>query len=357
MTTNVGFEYAQAQAKYEAAKTPMEKMLALQEMRRYAPKHKGSENLLKDLTKKMGQLRHLMEKQEEQAKKAAATRPTVHVKKEGVGQICIIGPPNSGKSTLLNKLTGVEVEIASHQFTTTKPEVGMMKFRNALVQIVEVPAIIEGSTEGKASGTVWFSIIRNADAFIILTRNFEELAMLRKEFEKASIKINEEKPSIIINQSTQFRGITIAGKGHLRITEQQLVDFLKNLGIFNAEVILNEATTLEKVAQVLDEKIIYKKALLLDTFDETPIEKLKEEVFRQLGKILIYTKKPGEEADLADPMCMPEGTTAGEIPQFLHKDIAKNLKYVKVWGSTKFPGQRVQKEYVLQDGDVVEVYA
>jgi len=166
MPTNVSVEYIKAQGKYDNANTSQDKLLALQEMSATVPKHKGTEKLRKEISRKIAKLKMDMEKQ-----KAVATKrgsgPTLNIRKEGAGQIVIIGLPNSGKSTLINSLTGISAEVASYPFTTKKPQVGMMNFKGSLVQLVEVPAIVEGSAEGRALGTQLLSLVRNADGVIL----------------------------------------------------------------------------------------------------------------------------------------------------------------------------------------------
>src|SRR3989344_4948950 len=123
MPSNVTIDFEKARCKLEQANTPEAKLEALIEMQRFAPAHKGGEHLRADISKKMAGIRKEIEKQKAQEKKHSG--PTgLSVKKDGIGQIVIVGLPNSGKSTLLNALTGVNVEIAPYPFTTTTPEFG-----------------------------------------------------------------------------------------------------------------------------------------------------------------------------------------------------------------------------------------
>ena len=232
----------------------------------------------------------------------------------------------------------------------------MMNYKSAMIQIVEVPAIIEGSTEGKASGTQLFSIIRNADAIILIFRGWEEKKTLMEEFRKANIKLNEKKPDVQIKPS-KFGGITIAGKQFLSVKEDKFIEFLKGIGVSNSEVVLNEPVTYEQVAEAVEDKMVYKPAIIIDAFEIEDVENFKKQVFELLNKILVFTKKPGEETMMDKPLVLDRGTTIEEAAKSLHKDFAQNFRYAKVWGSTKFPGQRVAKDYVLKDNDVVEIYA
>ncbi len=354
MPTNVSYEYAAAQAKYEAAETMSEKLAALQEMRSTAPKHKGAEKMRAGISKKIALLKMQMEKQKEQAKKRGGGK-SLNVKKEGIGQIVIVGMPNSGKSTLLKRLTGVDVEIANYPFTTKKPEVGMINYNGGWIQLVEIPALIKGSSKGKANGIQLISLVRNADAAILTIVDDDEKKLLINELNRSNIKINKNKPKIEV-KPTNYKGITIAGKKNLKIKEDELKDFLKGMGYHKASVLLGEETTIEKVAEALDSRIEYKKAVFVKRGIAENDEKLKEKIFNMLGKILVYTKKPGGKADMGDPLVLKEGATVEDVAGSLHKDFTRNLKYVRVWGSAKYPGQRVSKKYKLKNGDIIEIY-
>lgn len=373
MTTNAGPEYFAAEKNYQDAKTSEMKLFYLKEMLKYAPKHKSSEKLISEIAKKISKLKHRIEK-EKSLKTKKGSRKGLEVKKEGIGQIALIGLPNSGKSTLLKKLTGVETEIAAYAFTTKKPEKGMLDFQGAKIQIVEVPALIEGSSKGKAQGFQLLGIVRNADAVLCVVNSenaLKEFKVLEKELNNSGIRLNEEKPKIAIKRSS-FKATNISGKKFLKIPEKELKNFLKNYGIQHAEVVLEEEADLEKVAQALDEKIEYKKALIvysrksrekaedLGKYLKGKIqvfsmnEEIEGKVFELLGKILVYTKKPGMEADLKEPIVVRKGSTVEEIARHLHKDFS-NLKYARVWGSGKFLGQRVSKDYELKNKDIVEI--
>ncbi|MFH1256433.1 MAG: GTPase [Candidatus Diapherotrites archaeon] len=355
MPSNVSVEYSRAQQKYAEARTNAEKLAALQGMWSVAPSHKGAENLRAEITRKMAALRKLIEKEKAQSKKKGSA-PSMHVKKEGCAQVVLVGLPNSGKSSLLNSLTGINAAVAPYPFTTIKPEIGMMNFKGALVQLVEVPAIIEGSAGGRAQGTQLFSVIRNADAIILVVRNPDEEKILLNELGKAGIKANKKRPAIQVRPA-EFKGITIAGKRFLKMPEAEFIEFLKGLGIHSASVLLNEPTTTEKVLETLDDSLVYRKALTVNPFIEKDIPLLKEKIFALLERILVYTKKPGKDADMNEPLALKKGSTVESVAKLLHKDFAQNLRYVKLWGSGKFPAQRVAKNYRLKGGDIIEIYS
>ncbi|RLG21134.1 hypothetical protein DRN74_03810 [Candidatus Micrarchaeota archaeon] len=275
MPTNVSAEYLAAQKKYEEARTLKEKVTALQEMLREAPKHKGAEKLRAELGKRLARMKEELKK-EKQRKKG---RRSLAVKKQGF-QICIIGSPNTGKSTLLKKLTNANPKIAGYPFTTTKPEVGMMESKGALIQVVEIPALERGAADKQAE---LLSIVMNTDGIIMITRNQDEQDILQRELDEFGIK----KPTI-----------------YLRYKEE--ID--------------------------------------------------KEDIVKFFKLIRVYTKEPGEDADMERALLLKEGATVLDAAKKIHKDFYKNLKFARVWGSSKFPGQRVEKEYKLKDGDIVEFH-
>jgi hypothetical protein len=168
MPVNAGVEYYKAEEKFTSAKTREEKILYLEEMIRLLPKHKGTENVLAQLRKKLAKLKI-------QKPKKAGSRPKWSIRKEGAGQVCLIGLTNSGKSTLLKELTGVNVEIAPYEYTTTLPQQGMMKYEDVWVQIVEIPSTFDPES---------MSVVHNTDLIMILLDVNRGLVMQRKKLKK-----------------------------------------------------------------------------------------------------------------------------------------------------------------------------
>jgi uncharacterized protein len=356
MPTNVSIEFANAQKKYDIAQTPEQKLTALLEMKSTAPHHKGCETLRAEINRKIAALKSNVERQKTQQSKRGASQ-NVYVKKDGVGQIAIVGPPNSGKSWLLNKLVGMKVvEEAIYPFSTIKPEPGMMDYCGGKIQLVEIPAIVEGSSEGKAQGKELLAMIRNADAILIVASKNDENIIIN-ELLNSHIILNKEKPRIIVKHS-EFCGIQISGKHYIQFPIEQLEGYLKSIGFANSNIIVSgPINNLTEVSQVLDERTIYKKAIIIDTRNITDHQllDLKDKIFLMLNKILIYTKKPGREAEMNEPLALPKDSSINDLAMHLHKDFAKKIKFAKVWGSTKFPGQRVGPEYILQNKDIIEI--
>jgi len=297
MPTNVSYEFEKAKQEYEEASSFEAKLAGLMKMQSTAPAHKGGEKLRKDISRKIAQLKKSIEKKKAQDKKKGKGK-SIAVRKEGLGQIVLIGMPNSGKSTLLNFLTGIGEKVAAYPFTTKKPAVGMMDYFGGKVQLVELPGIVEGSHDGKADGLQVLSVARNSDALVLVARNKKGELLVKKELSLNGVSLNKKEPG------TQM-----------------------------------------------------KKAIVVNAFEELDREALKERIFQLLGKIVVYTKRPGQKVEYEAPLGLPIGSTIKDAARHLHKDFEKKLRFARIWGSAKFAGQRVSKDYKLHNKDVIEVFA
>lgn len=184
MPINAGHEYAEAQTKLDNAKTLEEKLAALEEMLRTSPNHKGSEALRSDIKNKIAKIKALQKK----SAKKTGSRPKFAIKKEGAATIVIVGTTNSGKSTLLARLTNAKPEIASYPFTTRKPEQGILDYHGVKLQLIEIPAIVQDFAKTE-DGPALLGIIKSSELIILLFNNPEEKKMLDKELYSINISI------------------------------------------------------------------------------------------------------------------------------------------------------------------------
>jgi ribosome-interacting GTPase 1 len=53
---------------------------------------------------------------------------------------------------------------------------------------------------------------------------------------------------------------------------------------------------------------------------------------------------------------LKKGSTVGEVALSIHKDFVAKLRYAKIWGSGKFDGQMVKRDYPVNEGDVIELH-
>ncbi len=365
MPANVSFEYAIAQKKYDEARNDEEKIIALQEMISRAPAHKGGENLRKDLSRKLASLKSKLEKQAAAGKR---TGSTINIKKEGAGQILLFGFANSGKSTFLTEYTNSKPVIAPYPYTTTKPEVGILNYGGALIQLIELPAFLKNH---ELTPQI-YSMVRVCDALILMIRDgsVEELNSLIEILEEQDVFITKKRPNIQISRS-EFAGVSFVNDHFLEVSKEQAIDILKSSGFRSHNIILNQKTTLEDLMLLINPRATFLSAMVvsmpfsknlpsvkiyktLPVYDFTFKQEVTEKIYEILDKVIVYTKKPGQKVDKREPLVLDKGNTVFDAAKLIHKTISKNLKSAKVWGSTKYPGQTVSRNYVLKNRDVVE---
>ncbi len=322
MPANLPPQYFEAEKRYRQAKTPEEKIEALEAMLAIMPKHKGTDKLHGELRRKIAKFT------EEAERKAAISRASFYIKREGAGQVALLGLPNSGKSQLLAAVTDAVPEIAAYPFTTRTPNVGMMKFENIQIQIVDTPPITARSSR------IWLNnIFRNADLLAIVVDLGDHTAS------QVDIVLDELERIGIVPPNYPIQGTV--GK---RQKKMLLVGNKSDL--VDAEPIWNQ----------IKSKYPDFPAISISAAYGSNLEEFRKTVFDALEIIRVYTKAPGKKPDLTDPVILKKGSTVKEAAEAIHKDFRYKLKYAVVWGSGKFDGQRVSQEHVLQDGDIIECH-
>ncbi len=324
MPTNVTAEYVAAEQEYSKAGTTAEKIKALEKMFREVPKHKGTERLRQDIKTKLAKFREKLKKEEKQKSKGYS----ISVKKEGAATICLVGLTNSGKSLLLNKLTNKKADVRPYEFTTKMPEVGVMKYKGLKLQVIELPAIVQGYSE-KGNGPAFFSIIRNSD-FVVIVTDSDDLDLFFEEFDKAFIKLNEKVYEDMKDSWVSLKGLIVLNKIDTIDVEKVYEGLCK---YYNFDIIKVSALTGEG------------------------LKELKDSTWKHLGKIKVYTKEPGKKSRMDEPVCLEKGSTVEDMAVNIHKDFIKKFKFARVWGkSAKFEGMMAGLKHKLKDDDIVEFH-
>ena len=326
MPANLTPEYLKAEQRFKEARSSAEKIVALEEMLTAIPKHKGTEKMQAELKRRLKKLRGAGQKKS--AVKHAL--PVYYVKHEGAGQVALVGPPNSGKSSLLAALTHATPEVADYPFTTRLPLPGMMPFENIQIQLVDLPPLHADFPES------WVpQAIRNADA-IALVLNLGEAAVLEQltellaQLEQAKISIGQRgrepawgflaKPALLVGSHCDLPG---------------------------AE------DNFQVLAELWRERF---RLLSVSVRTGTNLELLRRALFELLGIVRVYTKIRGSKPDRANPFVLPRGATVRDVAERVHKEIVTRLKFARIWGAGKFDGQMVQRDYLVEDNDVIELH-
>jgi small GTP-binding protein len=345
----------------------------LEEEIKRTPYNKATEHHIGRLKAKLAKLKEELEKQRQKKSKGTV----FSLKKEGDASVFLVGFPSVGKSTLLNALTGAKSEVADYDFTTLKPIPGMLEYKGAKIQIVDVPGLIEGASKGKGRGREVLSFIRNADLIVIVADVFTiyQIDVIKKELYEAGIRLDQKPPEVVIKKRDRG-GIKVTSTVPLSIDEKTIVEVLKENRIHNAEVIIREDITIDRLIDaVLGNRVYIPSITVVNKIDlyqpELPdgvipisaekrinLDLLKEKIYEKLEFIRIYLKPPGGKPDFNEPLIMRRGATIADVCRKLHRGMLESFRYAKVWGkSVKYQGQRVGLDHVLEDEDIVTIYA
>ncbi len=323
MPANLPPQYIEAEEVYRRAKTAAEKIAALEDMLAVIPKHKGTEKLQADIKRRLARLRDESEK-----KAKAGRRDPFLVERHGAGQVAVVGFPNVGKSALVGAFTRAKVEVAPYPFATAFPVAGMMEYEDILIQLVDLPPITEGEFVPGLAGA-----IRNADALLITIDASSDDCLDQLDGTLSQLKERKILRDDIVeglHYHTKDTCLIVATKMDIEGAED------------NLELINEYAPP--------GFRLISASVELKET-----LELLRKEIFDLLGIMRIYSKKPGHDPDMNQPFILKKGATVVDMAEAVHRDFPSKLKSARVWGSARFPGQAVPRDYVLEDKDIVEL--
>jgi len=246
---------------------------------------------------------------------SAVHRDSIAVRREGAAQIALVGPPNVGKSSLLQALSEIQIKTGDYPFTTLRPVPALTRIGGVLVQLVEIPGLIEGASEDRGGGRALLGVLRSVDAIVYCCRvdgDPAELAIVRAEMEAAAI----DKPAM------------------LAATRADEAD----------------AASLSRLAAAFPDLDVVAVSII----DEPSLDAFRDAVWRLTGLIRVRLRNKGAVDD--QPLAMQPGTTVAEVADRVHHDLGSNLTGGRVWGrSARFDGQRVGREHIIEDGDIVEI--
>ena len=322
MPANLPPQYFDAEKNFRAAKSPAEKIAALEEMLAIMPKHKGTDHLRAELRSRIAKL------SQQAGKKSGAQRMTMAIEKEGAAQVAVVGLPNAGKSQLIASVTNAAPTVADYPFTTYTASPGMMPFENIQIQLLDTPPLVPQMIE-------WWlpPMLRRADALLIVidlnNAPLDQMASVGEQLRQMRISLvpDDTDEGILSRQKV----LVVGNKADIPGAD---------VSFANVETTYGGTFTLSYVS----------------ARDGFGLEEMKRKVFQVLGIIRVYTKTPGQKPDMNDPIILPMGSMLADAAEAVHKDFKARLKYARLWGSGKHDGIMVKRDHILQDGDIIELH-
>jgi hypothetical protein len=389
LPTNVTPEFDKQRQIYEDTENLEQRIVELEKLLGLAPNHKGAERMVGDYRKKLAKLKAELEKRREQERqrKASAGPEEGVIRKEGAGQICLVGVANSGKSALINAVTNAELTVADYPLSTPIPTPAMMKLEDINIQLVELPGLFEGSYDS-AIGRQSLSVARNSDCISLivdLSQDIDrQMNIIMGELDKARIRLNREKSAVRVER-TGMGGLMIYGAHYYEGSKDEVVEYLKNRKFTNMIVRFQMPATLEHLRDALDSSVAYVRAMMVatkgdaahsearykdlqeeygDRFQIVPVsveskdnlEKMKWAMYEHLDILRVYTKIPGKKRE-DKPIVLPEGSIVEDAAEKVHKElfVERFRAAVILRDKAKIKRRQVGLNYPLQDGDVLQL--
>ncbi|HET6327096.1 MAG TPA: GTPase [Planctomycetaceae bacterium] len=329
MPANLTPQYQKAEEEYRRAQNPEEQIQCLERMLTLIPKHKGTEKLQADLKTRLKETRGAAELEAKSPKKVGKS---YRYPRQGAGQVVLLGGPNAGKSRILAELTKATPEVAPYPFTTREPLPGMMAWEDVAVQLIDTPPITDSHFEPYLT-----SIVRSVDLTLLA-------------FDGSSDDAPDQTMDVV--RQLASRKTVLASQSGFADEDFSTVKVQTRLVATRAD----DSGCDDRLAY-LKEGMPHDFPLLKVEFDQPESrEALRRAVYDALGLIRIYTKRPGRPAELDSPFTIPLGGTVDDLAVRVHRDMAEQLKFAKVWGTSARDGQSVGRDHALADKDVVELH-
>jgi len=328
------------------------------------------------------------------------------VQKSGDARIALVGFPSVGKSTFLSKVTKTRSEVAAYAFTTLTAIPGVLEYGGAEIQLLDLPGIIEGASEGKGRGRQVISAAKTSDLILMVldaTKKAEQRALLEAELEAVGIRLNREPPyalppyyvlsAFVTMANRRDRNIYLKPKkaGGMKINfqsppkyldEKMVYNILRDYKMLNAEILIrdDEATVDDLIDVIMKDHRKYIKCLyvynkidsvsldFLDRLAREPqtvvmsceldlgIQDVVERCWQELKLIRIYTKRKGVDPDFSEALIVRQNSTIENVCDQIHRSLKDTFKYALVWGaSARHIPQRVGLSHPVADEDVVYI--
>ena len=328
--------------------TIKEEIIALEEEISSTKYNKATQHHIGKLKAKLAKLRD-----EATTSSGGAGGTGYSVKKAGHATVSLVGLPSVGKSTILNSITGADSEIANYEFTTLDVVPGVMKHKDANIQILDLPGLVAGASRGTGRGKEVLSVIRSSDLILhIVDATDPKPDIILNELEDSGIRLNSSPPNGRISK-TGIGGVAVVSPVKQELEEDTIKDIVRSFGYVNAEVVLRENMSIDKLVDLMAGNRVYmnsftvltkidlaskasikkahalcKNSKIVDVSAElgTGLDDLKDTIYSELNFISIFMKPQGEKADLEEPLVVISGTTVGQVAHTLHRDFKDKFR-------------------------------
>lgn len=257
------------------------------------------------------------EMQQARVRSGVVHRDSIAIHREGVAQIALVGPPNVGKSSLLQALSRIQIKTGDYPFTTVRPVPAVTEIHGLRVQLVEIPGLIEGAMEGRGRGRAFLGVLRDADGIVYCHDASAPLGPLedvRAEVAAAGI----ETPAILAATK-----VDEAGPDALPELRRAVGD----LGVIGVSIL-----------------------------DDASLDRFRDAVWELTGLVRVFARRPG--AAEADPLAMRPGATVADVAASVHGELGATCRGARIWGpSVRSPGQFVGRDHGVVADDVIEIIA
>jgi len=356
MPTNVTPEYKRAKEQFQKARDPSERLTWLKEMLRTVPKHKGTDHLQAEIKTRIKQL---TEELAGPKKGAAKTGPTHAIRPEGAAQVAVIGPPNTGKSSLHARLTGSHAEVGPYPHTTHTPLPGMLAYEDIHFQLVDLPPVSPTYMESWMPNAVQPARAALLVVDLAAPACVEGVEAIKERLEEKRISLTARWPGRIDPRDLDVAPADDGAGGSPAAPEETFEGddpFRTHIPTLLVANKIDLRWDPEEIAVLEDLTGVRFPALAVSAETGVGLGKLARVLFHGLGVVRVYTKAPGRPPEKDKPFTCFKGDTVIDVARLVHRDLAESLKFARVWGSAKYDGQRVGKDHVLSDGDVVELH-
>ena len=229
-------------------------------------------------------------------------------------------------------MTNADPQVADYPFTTREPVPGMMPWEDATAQLIDTPPITDTHIEPYMT-----NLVRSADMALLC-------------FNGASDDAPDETAAVLEQLRSRK---TVPGDFTGFDDEDFSIVHVKTLLVVTRADDPDVDVRLEFFRELCDTPL---ETVLVEFDRPESAEALRNRIYESLNVIRIYTKAPGKPADYKDPYMIPAGGTVEDLAEKIHRDIAGNLKYARVWGESAIDGQQVSRDHELADKDLVELH-